>query len=122
MEQTQKLMTVLNSTQAIETAGFLSGFMYGLKFDKSTLEHPLATIFQSSINGSIMAWCAGFVAEYLPERLRFFIPVTIAASIVYWKYNDVKVPLMPSLVSINVSTSTTNQTGNTNQTSDTTQN
>lgn len=83
-------MTVLNSERAVATSGFMLGFLYDFKFNAQTLQNPLTTILNASIAGFITSIGAAIVGGFVPEELRFLIPLSAVASCIYYKYNDLK--------------------------------
>jgi len=82
------LFDILNSHKVVLAAGFASGFVYAFKFTKRTLDYPLTTIFNSAASGLLTLWGTSLFFESVPDELRFIIPLTVGASCLYWKYND----------------------------------
>lgn len=90
LELITSVITVLNSEQSVTISGFVNGFLYDFKFNTKTLQNPFATIFNASISGFITSIGAGIVGGFVPEELKFLIPLSAIASCVYYKYNDLK--------------------------------
>ncbi|QKF94212.1 hypothetical protein QKU48_gp0754 [Fadolivirus algeromassiliense] len=87
-----KALNGLNNDSAVVTSGFMIGFMHELKFNESTLQNPLSTIFSASISGFITSLGASVVGSILPQQMRFIIPIAAVTSCSYYKYKDLKGP------------------------------
>jgi hypothetical protein len=82
------LFESLNSNKAVLASGFAAGFVYAFKLSKRTLNYPLTTLFESALEGTLTLFMISLIIGYFPENFRFVIPCTVAASCIFWKYND----------------------------------
>ena len=82
------LLDTLNSNQVVLSSGFAAGFVYAFKLSKRTLNYPLTTLFESALQGMLTLFGTSYIIDFFPENFRFIIPCTIAASCIFWKYND----------------------------------
>lgn len=83
-----KIFDILNSNKAVLAAGFAAGFVYAFKLTKTTLNYPLTTLFGAALEGTLTLFGTSLIIDYFPQEVRFMIPLTVAASCIYWKYND----------------------------------
>jgi hypothetical protein len=83
----ETVMDIMNSDATTSTMGFLLGFLYVFKFNKKTLESPLSSLFDASLNGFLTSIAAAFVSGWLPTKMKFILPVTAIFSCVYYIRN-----------------------------------
>jgi hypothetical protein len=83
----ETVMDILNSDATTSTMGFLLGFLYVFRFNNKTLECPLSSLFDASLNGCLTSIAAGFVSGWLPIKMKFILPVTAIFSCMYYIRN-----------------------------------
>ena len=83
-----KTFDLLNSNKVILASGFAVGFVYAFKLTKDTLNYPLTTLFGAAVEGALTLFGTAFIVDFFPQEIRFVIPLTVAASCIYWKYCD----------------------------------
>ena len=90
----QAIILLLHKSLCTETAvinsGFFLGFIYTLKLNKKTLDYPLTSLANASINGIFTSYGALVASAFIPKPMHFSIPVTVIASCIYYKYKDIK--------------------------------
>lgn len=91
----QNVYNILSSDKAVCIAGFSAGFVYAFKLTEKTLKRPLQTLLCAAIDGAVCLFGASIVVRFLPDELKFMIPLTVAASCIYWKYQDFYGPKKP---------------------------
>jgi hypothetical protein len=95
MEKTNNLLSELlkliqhcNAQKYVgENWGFLLGIGYTVTF-RRILNAPLSTLFVGAIAAPVCSWGGSIVQEVLPQDLRFLIPVSCFACIVYTQIKD----------------------------------
>lgn len=85
-----KVCNLLSSDESIATAGFMLGFLHRFKFNKKTLDKPLSTFIDASINGCSASIGALFASMFLPYNLRFIVSVTSICATIHYKIKDIK--------------------------------
>lgn len=73
----------LNSQTHIMISGFMLGFLLHFNFDEATLKNPLMAMLSGSIYGSVTAFGALLVAEFMISPLRIIVPFVLWSSCIY---------------------------------------
>lgn len=82
-------LSVFNKKATISNFGFLYGVVYNIEKNE-LLEYPLSTLFGSLFGGIMYAIGSSIIASFLPEEIRFIVPLSLTISISWLKYNEYK--------------------------------
>ena len=91
MQNARRLFHTLNSEKAVVYSSFIFGFTYNFKFNKKTLENPMSTLFNSTVDGFLYSVAGVIIGDLMPPQIRFVIPMLVTSSCVYYKYKDLNV-------------------------------
>ena len=62
--------------------GFLHGFSQEINHH-DVLTHPLSTVFKGAFTGAFYGIGTEVISGFMPEQMRFLIPITALASAIY---------------------------------------
>ena len=80
----------LCSDGAMFNSGFFLGFIQTVKFNKTTLDNPLSTIWDASLNGMFTGLGGLLASTFIPRPLKCIIPMSVLVCCIYYKYKDLK--------------------------------
>jgi len=77
------------STTVVSEAAFMYGFIHRM-LTSDMLHFPLSTALISCIVGGLCCIGAELVADLMPPKCRFMLPVAMVISLIYTRFIDIK--------------------------------